>query len=42
MTLNTECESNLFFYEKVGFLKGSEAEVGSLHTWSFYWPCEAH
>jgi len=28
ITLNTECESNLPFYEKVGFLKGSEADVG--------------
>jgi ribosomal protein S18 acetylase RimI-like enzyme len=27
ITLNTECESNLLFYEKVGFLKGSEADV---------------
>ena len=25
------------FYEKVSFLKGSEADVGPLHTWSFYW-----
>jgi ribosomal protein S18 acetylase RimI-like enzyme len=40
ITLNTECESNLPFYEKVGFLKGSEADVGPLHTWSFYWPCD--
>ena len=40
ITLNTECESNLPFYEKVGFLKGSEADAGPLHTWSFYWPCD--
>lgn len=40
ITLNTQCESNLPFYEKVGFLKGSEAEVGPLHTWSFYWLCD--
>jgi GNAT superfamily N-acetyltransferase len=37
ITLNTECESNLPSYEKAGFLKGSEADVGPLHTWSFYW-----
>jgi len=40
ITLNTERESNLPFYEKAGFLKGSEADVGPLHTWSFYWPCD--
>ncbi len=39
ITLNTECESNLPFYESVGFVKGSEADVGPLHTWSFYWRC---
>jgi GNAT superfamily N-acetyltransferase len=39
ITLNTECESNLPFYERVGFIKGFEADVGPLHTWSFYWPC---
>ena len=39
ITLNTECESNLPLYGKVGFLKGSETDVGPLHTWSFYWPC---
>jgi GNAT superfamily N-acetyltransferase len=38
VTLNTELASNLPFYEKMGFTKGSEADVGSLHTWSFYWP----
>ena len=38
ITLNTECETNLPFYEKMGFTKGSEADVGPLHTWSFYWP----
>jgi GNAT superfamily N-acetyltransferase len=38
VTLNTECETNLPFYEKMGFIKGSEADVGPLHTWSFYWP----
>ena len=40
ITLNTECESNLPLYEKVGFLKGSETDFGPLHTWSFYWPCD--
>jgi ribosomal protein S18 acetylase RimI-like enzyme len=40
ITLNTESESNLPFYEKLGFLKGAEADVGPLHTWSFYWPCD--
>ena len=39
ITLNTECESNLPFYESVGFVKGSEADVGPLPTWSFYWRC---
>ena len=38
VTLNTESASNLPFYEKMGFIKGSEADVGPLHTWSFYWP----
>jgi GNAT superfamily N-acetyltransferase len=38
ITLNTESASNLPFYEKMGFVKGSEADVGPLHTWSFYWP----
>ena len=28
ITLNTECESNLPLYGKVGFLKGSETDVG--------------
>jgi GNAT superfamily N-acetyltransferase len=37
ITLNTESASNLPFYEKMGFVKGSEADVGPLHTWSFYW-----
>ena len=37
ITLNTESKSNLPFYEKAGFLKGSEADLGPLHTWSFYW-----
>ncbi len=40
ITLNTESESNLPFYEKVGFRKGAEADAGPLHTWSFYWPCD--
>lgn len=38
ITLNTESESNLGFYERMGFRKGSEADAGPLHTWSFYWP----
>jgi GNAT superfamily N-acetyltransferase len=38
VTLNTELASNLPFYEKLGFIKGSEADLGPLHTWSFYWP----
>ena len=38
VTLNTELASHLPFYEKMGFIKGSEADLGSLHTWSFYWP----
>ncbi len=40
ITLNTESESNLPFYEKMGFRKGSEADFGPLRTWSFYWPCD--
>jgi GNAT superfamily N-acetyltransferase len=40
ITLNTECESNLPFYEKAGFIKVAEADVGPLHTWSFHWPCD--
>jgi ribosomal protein S18 acetylase RimI-like enzyme len=40
VTLNTECQSNLLFYEKAGFLKASEADIGPLHTWSFYWTCD--
>lgn len=40
VVLNTEIESNLPFYEKVGFRKVSESDVGPLHTWSFYWPCD--
>ena len=38
VTLNTELETNLPFYERMGFIKGSETDVGPLHTWSFYWP----
>jgi GNAT superfamily N-acetyltransferase len=38
VTLNTELETNLPFYEKMGFIKGSEINLGALHTWSFYWP----
>ena len=38
VTLNTELASNLPFYEKLRFIKGSEADLGPLHTWSFYWP----
>lgn len=38
VTLNTELASNLPFYEKMGFIKGAETDLGSLHTWSFYWP----
>ena len=38
VTLNTELESNLRFYERMGFIKGSEADFGPLHTWSYYWP----
>jgi GNAT superfamily N-acetyltransferase len=37
VTLNTELESNLPFYEKMGFIIGSETDLGPLHTWSFYW-----
>ena len=38
VTLNTELASNLPFYEKMAFIRGSETDVGPLHTWSFYWP----
>ena len=37
VTLKTELASNLPFYEKMGFRKGPEADVGSLHTWLFDW-----
>ncbi len=40
IVLNTEIENNLPFYEKVGFQKVAEADVGPIHTWSFYWPCD--
>lgn len=40
IVLNTETESNLTFYEKAGFRKIAEADVGPLHTWSYYWPCD--
>jgi GNAT superfamily N-acetyltransferase len=40
VTLNTECESNLPFYGKMGISQGLEVDVGPLHTWSFYWPYE--
>jgi GNAT superfamily N-acetyltransferase len=40
ITLNTECESNLPLYEKLGFLKCSETDCGPLHTWSFHWSCD--
>jgi GNAT superfamily N-acetyltransferase len=39
IVLNTETESNLSFYEKVGFRQAGETDVGSLHTWSFFWSC---
>jgi len=39
IVLNTETESNLSFYEKVGFRQVGETGVGPLHTWSFFWPC---
>jgi GNAT superfamily N-acetyltransferase len=38
VTLNTEVETNLSFYKKMGFIKGAETDLGALHTWSFYWP----
>jgi GNAT superfamily N-acetyltransferase len=40
ITLNTECESKLPFYETLGFLKGSETDCGPLHTRSFHWSCD--
>lgn len=40
IVLNTEIETNLPFYEKLGFQKVSEADAGPVHTWSFYWPCD--
>lgn len=40
IALNTETENNLPFYERAGFRMVSEADAGSIHTWSFFWPCD--